>query len=233
MAKDYAKQYTKYKYLTPRRKNNRYLWVMLAVSIGLFILALFFFKPIHKEKQLVRKQIIKKNIEEPAPQPPEPKFDFYNILPQENLNLSPRVDSAMKEIALPNNNMTTSIHASIEHRPIDAMLNPTPEQVAIAEAKKQLEEEMGQFNNEAYILLLGNFTNRAHAEQLQAQALLKGFPVQKKVSLVNGKPNYQIFLGPSDLNKLTQKKKRLNEAGLTAILIKIIPEKGELNSFRP
>lgn len=220
MAKDYAKKYTKYKYLTPRRKNNRYLWVMLGVSIGLFILGLFFFKPIHKEKQLVSKQIIKKNIEAAAPQPPEPKFDFYNILPQENLNLSPHVDSAMKEIAL-SSNMTTSIHASPD-RSIDAMLNPTPEQVAIAEAKKQLEEEMGQFNK-AYLLLLGNFNDQAHAEQLQAQALLKGFPVQKKVSLVNGKPIYQVFLGPSDLDTLTQEKKRLNEAGLTAILIKITP----------
>ena len=119
--------------------------------------------------------------------------------------------------------MSTSIHPASGHRPIDAMLSPTPEQVAIAEAKKQLEEEMGKFNNEVYMLVLGNFTDRAHAEQLQAQALLKGFPVQKKISLVNGKPIYQIVMGPSDLNKLTQEKKRLNAAGLAAILIKITP----------
>jgi len=223
MAKDYAKKYTKYKYLAPRRKNNRYLWVMLGISIGLFILGLFFLKPIHKGRpiQSVEKLANKKNSETPAPQSPEPKFDFYNILPQESPNLSPHVDSAMKEIALPND-MSTSIHPS-SGRPIDAMLSPTPEQVAIAEAKKQLEEEMGQFNNEVYMLVLGNFTDRAHAEQLQAQALLKGFPVQKKTSLVNGKPIYQIVMGPSDLNKLTQEKKRLNEAGLAAILIKITP----------
>ena len=50
MAKDYAKKYTKYKYLTPRRRSNRYLWVILGISIGLFILGLFFLKPIHKGK---------------------------------------------------------------------------------------------------------------------------------------------------------------------------------------
>jgi cell division protein FtsN len=263
MAKDYAKKYTKYKYLTPRRKNNRYLWVMLAVSIGLFILGLFFFKPAYKEKQLAKKLSSKKNIEAPIPQLPEPKFDFYNILPQENLNVypqqldfsqgaaktkqpecikihedcelsgntdknssaksvSPQLGAAMKEIPL-SNEMTTSIQASPEHRPINAILNPTPEQVAITEAKKQLEEEMGQFNNEVYMLLLGSFINQAYAEQLQAQALLKGFSVQKKVNLINGKPIYQVFLGPSDLNKLRQAKKRLNEAGLTSILIKITP----------
>lgn len=221
MAKDYAKKYTKYKYLTPRRKNNRFLWLMLGIAVGLFILGLFFFKPVHKEKQLAEKIINKKNIEAAAPQPPEPKFDFYNILPQENWNVLPHVDSTMKEISL-TNPMRATISTS-GHRPIDEILSPTPEQVAITEAKKQLEEEMGQFNNEVYMLLLGNFTNRVQAEQLQAQALLKGFSAQRKVSLVNGKPIYQIFMGPSDLNKLTQEKKRLNEAGLTAILTKITP----------
>ncbi len=224
MAKDYAKKYTKYKYLTPRRKNHRYIWVMLGISVALFIFGLFFLKSIHKGKpiQSAEKIINKKNIEVPAPQSPEPKFDFYNILPQENSNLSSHVDSAMKEIAL-SNDMSTSIHPASGHTPIDAMLSPAPEQVAIAEAKKQLEEEMSQFNNEVYMLVLGNFTDRAHAEQLQAQALLKGFPVQKKVNLVNGKPIYQIVMGPSDLNKLSQEKKRLNAAGLAAILIKISP----------
>jgi cell division protein FtsN len=120
--------------------------------------------------------------------------------------------------------MTTSLHAFSGQRPIDAMLSSTPEQVAIAEAKKQLEEEMGQFNDEVYMLILGNFTDRAHAEQLQAQALLKGFPVQKKTNLINGKLIYQIFIGPSNLGRLTEEKKRLNEAGLTAILIKIPPK---------
>lgn len=224
MAKDYAKKYTKYKYLTPRRKNNRYLWVMLGISIGLFILGLFFLNPVHKGRsiQSVEKIADKKNIEVPAPQSPEPKFDFYNILPQDNLNLSPHVDSAMKEMPL-SNDMTTSLHASSGQRPIDTMLSPTPEQVAIAEAKKQLEEEMGQFNDEVYMLILGNFTDRAHAEQLQAQALLKGFPVQKKTNLVDDKLIYQIFIGPSNLGRLTEEKKRLNEAGLAAILIKNSP----------
>lgn len=224
MAKDYAKKYTKYNYLTPRRKNSRYLWLMLGISVGLLTLGLFLLKPIHKERSLLagEKTINKKKKEAPEPQSPEPKFDFYNILPQNNSNLSPQVNTAIKEIALPSD-VTTSIQTTSGHRPIDAMLSPTPEQVAIAEAKKQLEEEMVQFNNEAYILLLGNFSDLAHAEQLQAQALLKGFPVQKKGNIIDGKLIYQIFMGPAGLNKLSQDKKRLNEAGLAAVLIKVKP----------
>lgn len=224
MAKDYAKKYTKYNYLTPRRKSNRYLWLMLGVSVGFLILGLFLLKPISKNRSIpsAEKIVNKKKIEAPEPQSPEPKFDFYNILPQNNLNLSPHVNSAIKEIALPND-VTTPIQTTSGHRTIDAILSSTPKQVAIAEAKKQLEEEMGQFNKEAYILLLGNFSDRARAEQLQAEALLKGFPVQKKNNIINGRLIFQIFIGPGDLNKLSQDKKRLNEAGLTAILIKVKP----------
>src|SRR5437870_13786831 len=115
MAKDYAKKYTKYKYLAPRRRNNRFLWLMLGIAVGLFILGLFFFKPVHKEKRLAEKIINKKNIETPAPQPPEPKFDFYNILPQENLHVLPHIDSAMKEIPL-TNPMSATITTSSGHR---------------------------------------------------------------------------------------------------------------------
>lgn len=224
MAKDYAKKYIKHKYLSPKRKNSRYLWVMLGISVGLFIFGVFFLNPIHKGKsiQSAGKAVSKKTVEVSAPPLPEPKFDFYNILPQEGLNLSPRVRSASKEIP-ETKSMSTAIPGSSGHRSINEMLSPTPEQVAIAEAKKQLEEEMGQFSNDGYMLLLGNFINQAQAEQLQAQALLKGFPVKKKTSLTNGKPVYQIFLGPADVNKLTDEKKRLNEAGLSAILTKITP----------
>ena len=44
MAKDYAKQYTKYRYQRPKRNRHRYLWIMLGAAISLFISGLFFFK---------------------------------------------------------------------------------------------------------------------------------------------------------------------------------------------
>jgi cell division protein FtsN len=103
------------------------------------------------------------------------------------------------------------------------MLSATPEQVAIAEVKRQLEQEMGQLTNNAYFLILGRFSNSAQAEQLQAQALLKGFPVRKKLVVVYGKSTYQIFIGPSELNKLAKEQKRLSAAGLDSMLTKIAP----------
>ncbi len=220
MVKDYAKKYRKFKYPVPRRKNNAtVLWWVLGISLILFVFGLGFLKSIHKEKPIrpIEKTIKKKNIQTPTPQPPEPKFDFYNILPHENLSLPQRGDSVIKEMPLSND-----ITSSLESKSINTMISPTPEQVAIAEAKKQLEEEMGKLN-QSYILVLGNFTDRSHAEQLQAEALLKGFPVRKKVIWIDGKPTYQIVIGPADLSQLSNEKKRLSAAGLPAILDKITP----------
>jgi len=226
MVKDYAKKYTKFNYQTPRRKKNRYLWVMmLGLAISLFILGLFFLKPVNKPDamQQAEAKLKKKILEAPVPKPSEPKFDFYNILSQDNLNLSPQALSPVSETLPTANEMPTSINTSPAQKPLDTMLSTTPEQVAIVEAKKQLEQEMGQLTDDIYILVLGNFTGLVQAEQLQAQALLKGFPVKKKQNLVNGRPMYQIFIGPLAINKLTDEQKRLNTAGLAAVMTKINP----------
>lgn len=226
MAKDYVKQYPKYRYQTSRRKRHRYLWLVLGVAISLFILGLFFLKSVNKQRvgQQTKDKLTKKILAAPVPKPPEPKFDFYNILPQDRLSLSPQVMSSVKEDLPIAKGMRASITgAPVQQKPLDAMLSATPEQVAIAEVKKQLEQEIGQLTNNAYFLILGSFSNSTQSEQLQAQVLLKGFPVRKKLSLVNGKPIYQIFIGPSELNKLAKVQKRLSVAGLDSMLTKIAP----------
>ncbi len=227
MAKDYAKQYSKYRYQRPKRKRHRYLWLVLGVAIGLFILGLFFLKSTNKQytvQQTTEDKLKKKILATPVPKPPEPKFDFYNILPQDKLNLSPQAIPSAKQTLPIDKGMAAPITvAPMQQKPLDAMLSATPEQVAIAEVKKQLEQEMDQLSNNAYFLILGSFPNATQAEQLQAQALLKGFPVRKKLDLVHGKPIYQIFIGPSELSKLAEQQKRLSAAGLDSMLTKIAP----------
>ena len=225
MAKDYAKQYTKYRYQRPKRNRHRYLWIMLGAAISLFISGLFFLKSASKQStvQQIEDKLKKKILAVPVPKPPEPKFDFYNILPQDKLNLSPQTMSSVKEELPIAKEMTASITEAPVQKPLAAMLSATPEQVAIAEVKRQLEQEMGQLTNNAYFLILGRFSNSAQAEQLQAQALLKGFPVRKKLGVVYGKSTYQIFIGPSELNKLAKEQKRLSAAGLDSMLTKIAP----------
>src|SRR5262249_33000290 len=107
-------------------------------------------------------------------------------------------------------------------RPLDRLLSVTPEQVAMAEAKKQLDQEMSQLSDATYILVLGNFQAIVQAQQYQAQALLRGFSVKSKANYANGEiVNYQLFMGPySKIALASQEQKRLNAAGIHATLLK-------------
>lgn len=218
MIKDYAKKYANFNYKSPKRKKTRYFWVIFGIA-SLFVLSLIIFKLTEKKltnpptRFKLKKEII---VPAPIPKPPEPKFDFYNILPQDN-SLPAAMLPVQRALPVPNE-MSTSIRAPLQ-KPLDAMLNTTPEQVAIAEAKKRLDQEMGQ--HDAYVLILGNFTNVVAAEQLQAQALLKGFPVKKKQNVINGKSMVQIFIGPLSESKISGLQKRLTSSGLVGMAVKV------------
>ena len=225
MAKDYAKYPT---YQKSRSHRGR-LWTMLGLTLALFILGLgLVFLKVHNKQEIAHQtedKLKQKILEIPAPKPPEPKFDFYNILQQDNVSLSAQATDAVTLSAVDPATMamesTATVGPSHLKKPLDSLLSTTPEQVAIAEAKKQLDQEMSQLSNNAYLLVLGNFQNVSQAEQYQAQALLKGFPVQSKANKVNGRTNYQLFMGPySGLAVASQAQKRLNAAGMQAALLK-------------
>lgn len=225
MAKDYAK-YTTYR---KGRSQRSLLLVMLGLCIGLFVLGLGLFLKFPPKQQIIQQtenKLKQKILEGPAPKPPEPKFDFYNILTQDQLTSSPQAveDSALSNtqqaiaVAVPNEPASAS---SSVKKPLNSLFT-SPEQVAIAEAKKQLDQEINQLNKAAYILVLGNFPTISQAEQYQAQALLKGFPVHRKVNKVNGQRVYQLFMGPySGLTLASQQQKRLNAAGMETALLKL------------
>lgn len=219
MAKDYAKYAT---YKKVRANRSRFCSMLgLAIALCVLVIGLFLFKSDKKinEKQQIAQQtedkLKQKILEAPTPTPPKPKFDFYNILPQDNLTLSSlpakAVTIAAKEASI----------SSPAINPLNSILSVSPKQVAIEEAKKQLDQELTQLSNKAYTLILGTFHDVAEAEQYQAQALLKGFPVHNKVVNINKTVNYQLFMGPYSLAIASQQQKRLNAAGMQATLLKI------------
>jgi cell division protein FtsN len=221
MAKDYAKYRT---YRQSRIKHGR-IWLMLALTLILFILGLFAAIPHHK-KQVTRQMEVKlkqKILKIPisTPQPSEPKFDFYNILAQD--------DSSSKETAISTKD-TSSVNANKGIAvPISSPFkntqentpNAQPEQVAIAEVKKQINQELKQIANESYFLELGKFQDAQQAEQQQAQALLKGFNVHSTLRRVNGKKSYWLFMGPYRARSMAaEQQARLREVGIQSILLK-------------
>jgi cell division protein FtsN len=217
MTRDYARYST---YRTTRRPRHHRLWILFGLTLSVLMLGVGLLYVSVQDRQKVTQptndKLPKKIVEIPAPKPPEPKFDFYNILPQGNLALSSQANDALTLSAA--SDVSTVSHLN---KPLEDMLSTTPEQVAIAEAKKQLEQEMNQLSNETYFLVLGDFPNASQAEQYQAKALLRGFSAHSKVGTINGKTSYRLFLGPYSEQKLAlQAQKRLNAAGMPAVLVK-------------
>ncbi len=227
MAKDYAK-YTLYR--KSRSKRNR-LWTLLGLTISLLILAIVPFLLTHRSasvqedkkhlKPLVRPKTAL--LEPPKPLSPEPKFDFYNVLPNQQLTLSDSIPARTNQrLVVP------KVKDGLPNKKVGQDSVPlliSPEQLAIAEAKKQLEHEVSQFDAKAvgYILILGEYPEAQQAEQSQAQALLKGFPVKSIHYQQQGKEIYQLFVGPyPDLVSVAEQKKRLIKAGISTQVTKQI-----------
>ncbi|MDQ8039226.1 MAG: SPOR domain-containing protein [Rickettsiella sp.] len=225
MTKDYAKYSTYQK----SHKFSRRVWIIVYLVIALFLIGagLFFFKSHQKQEVKQAETKLKQGrLETPGPRPPEPEFDFYNILPRDNITLSSQATNDNVSISGAGQAMNLANDESNDvsshlKKPLNSLLNSTPEQVAMAEVKKQLDQEMSQLGNEVYILVLGTFQAVSQAERYQAQALLRGFSVQSKVKTINGHKTYQLFMGPySGLALAAQDQKRLNAAGMSSILFK-------------
>lgn len=221
MAKDYAK-YTLYRKSRSRRSR---LWTLLGLTTSLLVLAIVPFFLNHRPAAVapISEKVERKYprhrphrntalLEAPKPLSPEPKFDFYNVLPKDKLTLSGSAKGLFSGPA--------------EEKSAGQLTTPsvalTPEQLAIAEAKKQLEREVSQLGEKTgYILILGEFPEAQQAEQSQAQALLRGFPVKSMRVEQQGKEIYQIFIGPyPDLVSVAEQKKRLMSAGISTHLEK-------------
>lgn len=224
MAKDYAKYAT---YRKARSYRSRF-WIIFSLVIVLLLLGygLFFLKSHGRGEVQTENKLKQKLLEVPTPKPPQPEFDFYNILPQGNPLSAQSVDGiTLSSVESPPTanlaNGATPISSHLK-RPLDGLLSVTPEQLAMAEAKKQLDQEMSQLSDATYILVLGNFQAIMQAQQYQAQALLRGFSVKSKVNYVNGGVvSYQLFMGPySKIALASQEQKRLNAAGIHAALLK-------------
>lgn len=151
MAKDYVKYAT---YQNTRASRSRFFWAILGLTLAVCILApgLFFFKS-HSKQQIAQQtedKLKQKILDLPVPKPPEPKFDFYNILPQDNLTLFSQSPDATSLSSIGPTTMLMDEEASVSStlkKPLNSLLNTTPEQVAITEAKKQLDQEMNQLSD--------------------------------------------------------------------------------------
>ena len=225
MAKDYIKYVT---YQQQRFKRHR-VWAIWGLSFTvLCLLVVVLLVPrlgtslINQPSQPVFKK--QKSLENVLPQPVEPKFDFYTLLPQDSVSeVAAASHQPSRTLRTDTKQDETSLDspASLSTQRDEPNAPAAPEKMVMDEVKKQLDKALEDPAGEAYVLVLGNLVDASEAEQYRAQALLKGFPVQDQLTTVQGQTVHRLFIGPyARLSVASKQLKRLQSAGIEAFLSK-------------
>ena len=260
MAKDYAKRQTKTGKKRKSSNKSRIYAVLLGILLGFFIIGLIYFKTKHSRSTLAFSKVAitpthsiekKKFIHSeekpvstrtdsanPINQVPQPKFDFYNTLSEDNLPSSSPKNNTTTDNAVTDNVPTTASTeiASNKHMPSTDIDISAPEatpkpkltkpiqtetNLLASEAKQRLEknilQELIRASNrtnkktETFTLQMIGLRERAVAYEFRNYLLLQGFtPHMKAVINSTGKTQYLIWCGPfSSLVAAKEQKKRL------------------------
>lgn len=210
-----------------KRSNEGRLWLLVCVFAGLFILGLFYLKlqkskivqqpPVTVSPQAGKKAV--KSPPTPPPAAPEPKFDFYTMLPNGNSAAPPAKTASPAESSNPEQAQaaaeehassasdSTAQTTSENEKPSKTTKNteantPAPstsDEVAELE-KQQLAEESGgaavSTPAKSYIVQLAVFHNPDAANQFKAQLAMMGIEVKVKTIVKNGNTSYRASMGP-------------------------------------
>jgi cell division protein FtsN len=219
MKKDYAKHRSPYK--APAKSSPGWLWMLMGMTLGLALAAIAYFKPnlstitrvehlVHHEKVLI-KSSVSKPVQTASQTPPAPKFDFYSVLPNQQLVLEqsdnkPVVSkstpmqvvqanpaalqhpSPVVEQPSPSSTSAPPVAANPSPAPVVAVTTPTPsQQTTLAKTVNKPEH---------FIIQIGIYKTANEADHVKAELALQGFSVKMStMKTANGK-KYQLFLGP-------------------------------------
>jgi len=93
-----------------------------------------------------------------------------------------------------------------------------PEQELAAQSKQQASHGDQKIE---YILQAGSFRQLEQADQLKAKLALQGIEADIQTVKINADTWHRVRIGPiNNMNKLEQTRKRLNENGISAIVVK-------------
>lgn len=223
MRKDYAKTKNK---VTPKQPPRRTqpksnlegrLWLVACVLIALFIAGLFFLR--QEGTKLAEQHAVQQTkVVKPTPAPkktvsvPEPRFDFYTMLPSGKVSAP---TSAAQSVPSKRN--------PVSNIPLSAR-----EQIANLE-KQQLEEESSGKPAKAlptatksyFVLQLGLFKDFAKADELKAQLVFQGIEAKIKNLKKNGSVLYRVWVGPYKSSAQAEKmQQKLKNSSVKSLLIR-------------
>jgi cell division protein FtsN len=134
---------------------------------------------------------------------PAPTFDFYNILPNKEINISEWVAEEVTVQEPPSTQLDEE--------------GPSQQNTIVATTPFPMEE------NSVYILQVGSFKQLEAADQVKAQLALLGVMADIQRVVINGQDTlYRVRIGPyGDAEQLNQARLRLQQNNLDFMLLKL------------
>lgn len=195
------------------RRGSCAVWFVLGAMLGSFAISLYW---LQRETSMTQ-------TETPAPavtqeRPPQPKFDFYDLLPEMEVVVpNAEADAAAAAAA-------AQARIAAEQAAKQAKVDPATVKQDTAAAKQSptaatAEPPAGQ---ETYLLQLGSFRRAEEAERLKAQLALQGIQAKIQQVPINGVTYHRVLTGPlRGSQQLNEVRGRLRKNGVDTIVIKL------------
>lgn len=142
--------------------------------------------------------------------PKETRYDFYTLLPGEEVALSDAELAASARAEAQREEREQTPTPSTQPRTDTPAATPAATQTATASA-----------DDGRYILQAGAFQASGDAEEVKARIALLGLSARVESAQINGKTIYRVRMGPyGSASELAEAKRKLANGGLPALAIK-------------
>ena len=222
-----------------------WLLVGFGTALGLFVaVALYLWQPWKPSATTITPEEVA-----PTPAPPKegPRFEFYDLLPNQKVNTPTEVETP--PVNTPAATITNSNTREKDPKTKTENNKPSPtakenaEKVAkdklaktqidkekadkIKQAKAKAQAKVEQEKNAAakvkYTLQAGSFKNAKQADQRRASIAMSGLPVKvMKVTVKPGEDWYRVVVGPfNGKDKTSEARQTLSGDGIDSLMVKV------------
>jgi cell division protein FtsN len=149
----------------------------------------------------------------PAKPPQERKFDFYSMLPQEEVLVPAEGPARPPALPTPGAEATPA-----PKRPASASTAAVAPKPAEKPAATPAQKPAGSGGN--YLLQVGSFRSTADAERLKAQLALKGIQTSIQTTNINGQTYYRVRTGAYDKDQAQSMRAKLEREGQESMMMR-------------
>ncbi len=222
-----------------------WLLVGFGTALGLFVaVALYLWQPWKPSATTITPEEVA-----PTPAPPKegPRFEFYDLLPNQKVNTPTEVETP--PVNTPATTVTDSNTREKDPKTKTENNKPSPtakenaEKVAKdklaktqidkekadkikqtkAKAQAKVEQEKNAAAKVKYTLQAGSFKNSKQADQRRASIAMSGLPVKvMKVTVKPGEDWYRVVVGPfNGKDKTSEARQTLSGDGIDSLMVKV------------